>query len=588
MGLSIKNIIFILCLFPIGMVYAQDMQETDGVVAEAETSAVQNVLDVLEFRDMDINDCLKLFAAKTGLNIIAGKSIAGRVTVFLKNVKIHDALTIILKANDLAYIEDRGVIQIITGAEFEQSKGYKFGVRTQSAVVPLHSVKASDAVAFLAQVKSAGGKVIADDESNSIIIEEAPDKLAQLKDYINTIDVPTTKKVFKLRYASAEAVSAKMKDMASAKIGSVTFDASSNKIFVKDSDKRMKDMESYIQQVDVERETKVFKISYAKAEDLSKTVTLMVSKDIGTVQFDPRSNTIVVTDIAPKIDEIATVIDALDRNDKEVLIEAKIVQITLSDSYQMGINWEKILPDTSHTVVDLKNNFSLPGTVNPVSSTTIGTLDREGYNVVLQMISTLGKSRLLSNPRIAVINNQDAKILVGTTTPYVTNSTTTPATGPTTTAETVNFIDTGVKLHVTPTIHDDGYITMKIKPEVSNIPKSITTSVNNSIPVVDTSEVETTVRVKDGVTIIIGGLIKDELKNTKNKIPVLGDIPFVGKAFRNETRSSEKTEIVIFLTPRIISGDVHIHPESYQHPSIKTNETYYNPFPKDESSVPVP
>ena len=85
---------------------------------------------------MDINDVLKLLAAKSGLNIIAGKSISGRVTIFLQNVDVRDALTIILKSNDLAYIEDRGVIQIVSGSEYEQTNGHKFGVRTESAVIP--------------------------------------------------------------------------------------------------------------------------------------------------------------------------------------------------------------------------------------------------------------------------------------------------------------------------------------------------------------------------------------------------------------------------------------------------------------------
>jgi len=98
---------------------------------------------------------------------------------------------------------------------------------------------------------------------------------------------------------------------------------------------------------------------------------------------------------------------------------------------------------------------------------------------------------------------------------------------------------------------------MKIKPEVSSVISYVTTSNNNQIPVVDTSEAETTVMVKDGVTIVIGGLIKDEKIDTVNKVPVVGDIPIVGLAFRNKYKTVRKTELVIFLTPRIMSGDIH-------------------------------
>ena len=155
----------------------------------------------------------------------------------------------------------------------------------------------------------------------------------------------------------------------------------------------------------------------------------------------------------------------------------------------------------------------------------------------------------------------------------------------------MSFIDVGVKLHVTPTIHDDGYITMKIKPEISNEePTLYPVPGSGSIPIVDTVEVQTTVRVKDGVTIIIGGLMKDELSNTKTKVPVLGDLPFIGKAFNTEDRNMQKTEIVIFLTPHIINGDVHTDPEEYldRTSTLKGVKTYYDPLPKDESTVPVP
>ena len=171
-------------------------------------------------------------------------------------------------------------------------------------------------------------------------------------------------------------------------------------------------------------------------------------------------------------------------------------------------------------------------------------------------LETVGETNILSAPRIMVVNNKEAKILVGSTEPYVTTTTTTPSAGPTTTAESVNFIDVGVKLYVTPTIHEDDFITMKIKPEVSSVTSNLTTSNNNTIPIVETSEAETTVNVKDGVTVIIGGLIKEETINTTKQIPFLGKIPVLGMIFRSTNNSTSKTEIVIFLTPRIVTGDM--------------------------------
>ena len=567
--------------------------QNSAVNASLDQAQRSAILDTLEIKDMDINDVLKLLSVKSGLNIIAGKSITGRVTIFLQNVEVHDALTIVLKANDLAYTEGRGVIQIMTGAEYEQSTGHKFGVNMESTIVSLQSAKASDVVAVLNQVKSQAGKVVADDQSNSVIIQDVPEKIEQLLEYIKTIDAPTDVQVYKLLHISGESLVAKLQEMVSPKIGNVKFDSLSNKLFIKDTPKKLKEIMKYITQIDIPRETKVFSVNYAKADELAKTIGQMLTKDVGSIEFDARSNTLVVTDIPPKIEEIGSMILALDKDDKEVFIEARIVQVSLGDHYQMGIDWGTVIPKASHAAVTLNSNYTIPGTsiTSGVGTATIGTLNRDNYNIVLQALDTFGKSRTLSNPRLSVVNNQEASILIGSNTPYttstgVTNSTTT------TTSETVSFVDTGVKLHVTPTIHQDGYITMKIKPEISDIGSYFIDNANggNKIPIVDTSEVQTTVRVKDGVTIIIGGLMKDELSNSKSKLPVLGDLPLIGKVFRNEDRNMQKTEIVIFLTPHIINGDVHADPDEYLDvtPALKGPKTYYDPLPKDESTVPVP
>ncbi len=579
------------CFFSSGFSYAQPV--ADAVNSSPEVQPQKStILDTLEIKDMDINDVLKLLSAKSGLNIIAGKSITGRVTIFLQNVEVHDALTIILKANDLAYMEGHGVLQIMTGEEYEQTTGHKFGVNTQSTIVSLQSAKASNVATVLNQVKSQAGKVIADDQSNSIIIEDVPERMDQLLDYIKTIDAPTKMEVYKLQHISGDPLVAKLQEMVSPKIGDVKFDHLSNKLFIKDTPKKLMEITKYISQIDVPRETRVFNINYAKADDLAKTIGSMLTQDTGSMEFDARSNTLVVMDIPSKLDEIGAMITAVDKSDKEVFIEAKIIQITLGDNYQMGINWEKIIPNVGHTVVDLHGNFSLPSSITTgLGTATIGTLNRDTYNVVLQALDTFGKSRTLSDPHLAVINNQEASILIGTTIPYTTSTTTTPAAGAPTTAESVNFIDTGVKLHVTPTIHDDGYITMKIKPEISNEENTPFKAPDGSlIPIVDTSQVQTTVNVKDGVTIIIGGLIKDQLIHNKTKIPILGDLPLLGKAFNTENRNMQKTEIVIFLTPHIINGDVRANPEEYLKTTstLKGAKTYYDPLPKDKSTVPVP
>ena len=449
------------------------------------------MIDVLELKDMDIADVLKLISKKTGLNIVAGSDIKGKITIYLKNVNVRDVLRIILESNDMAYLEEGGIIRVMTAKDYEVFYGRKFAERTKTNIIQLKHANAADIMALLIQMKSNIGKIIADEKSNTLVLIDAPDRLVHMEAFIKEIDIPIA--------------------------------------------------------------TRIFELSYATAEDLSTKVSEALTKNVGSVKFDKRSNKLVVKDTPQKLDEIEKIVKAFDEKNKEVLIEAKIIQIILSDQFKMGVDWEAVVSDF-HSV-NLLSDFDLIGSTSKRGKLSVGTLSTDDYTVLLEALDTVGVTNILSSPRITTLDNEEAKILVGSTEPYVTTTTTTPATGAVTTAESVNFIDVGVKLYVTPTIHDDDYITMKIKPEVSSVTRFVTTGNNNTIPVVETSQAETTVMVKNGVTIVIGGLIKDEKIDSVNKIPILGDLPILGAAFRNKNQLLRKTELVIFLTPQIISGD---------------------------------
>jgi TonB family protein len=176
---------------------------------------------------------------------------------------------------------------------------------------------------------------------------------------------------------------------------------------------------------------------------------------------------------------------------------------------------------------------------------------------VVDVLRTIGDTKVLASPRIIVLNNQEAKIHVGSREAYITSTTTQSASGPNTVSQAVNFVDIGTKLYVTPTISSDDFITMKIKPEISTseTKRILSDGVETEIPIVTTSEAETVLMVKDGVTIIIGGLKKDNLVKTVKKIPFLGDIPLLGWLFKSNTETTTKSELIILLTPHIMSGE---------------------------------
>jgi type II secretory pathway component GspD/PulD (secretin) len=180
----------------------------------------------------------------------------------------------------------------------------------------------------------------------------------------------------------------------------------------------------------------------------------------------------------------------------------------------------------------------------------------------MNFLRTIGETKILSNPKIACVSDQEARILVGQKQAYVTTTTTTSSGGGSTVAENVTFIDVGIQLAVTPVVNEDGFVTMKIKPEVSSVADSLETPSGNTIPIVDTSTAETTVMVRDGVSILIGGLRRDEKIEDRKKVPILGDIPILGAPFNSFTESTVHTELLILITPHIVYGNTLVTGET--------------------------
>lgn len=449
----------------------------------------------LDLKGMDIVEVIKMLATKGNMNIVVGTNVKGRVTIFLKDVDIADAFEIILVANDLAFDKRGGIIYVMTQRDYEVLYGEKYGDKKEVKIIQLKYAKAVEIAKALNLVKTKIGKIIVDEGSNTIVVIDSPATIAQISDMIEKIDMPTA--------------------------------------------------------------TKIFELKYAKAADLKTKVSEMLTKGVGTMQIDERTNKIAVTDLEKKIAELDEVIAAFDDKLQQVLIESKIVQITLDDKYKLGVDWQQVIKKLEKEI-NVKSTFEMAtiNTFTPGAQVVIGTLGGDGdYAAMIQALKTIGDTNLLSSPRITALNNQEAKILVGTSQPYATNVVT-QGTSTTTTGTTLNFLDVGVKLYVTPNVNKDGFITMKIKPEVSSVSGTYTYgSPATTVPIVSTTQAETSVTVKDGTTIIIAGLIKDERTSTVDKVPILGDIPIIGTAFRKTNKEVKKEELVVFLTPHIITGE---------------------------------
>lgn len=459
----------------------------------------------LDLRGMDVVEVLKFLSGKGSFNIVAGPDVQGRVTLTLTDVTVKEALDVVLVSTGLA-IERRGtILYVLSGQAYEQLYGHRYGDPRQSLVLQLQYANPGQVGTLLGNLKSPVGRIIIDEPTATVAMLDTPSVLAQMQGLIQRVDIPTIQRQLPL-------------------------------------------------------ETKIITLQFANAETVKPEVESLLTPDIGQVHLDKRSNALIVRDMPanmPRIEELARSYDARHR---QVYLEASILQVTLADKFDAGIEWQWFSESLGFPDVTAVQSLAIASDVSNPLKVIVGTIAENDVTATVKALHTFGETRILSNPNISVMNNEEAKILVGRREAYVT-STVTQATSTATTAESVQFVDVGVKLFVTPSINDTGFITLKIRPEVSSKVDTLKTA-TSTVPIIETSEAETKVMVKDGMTLVIGGLMKDEVTQSKQKVPGLGDLPLIGALFRNVSDRIQKTELVILLTPRIITGEERITPTS--------------------------
>lgn len=240
--------------------------------------------------------------------------------------------------------------------------------------------------------------------------------------------------------------------------GRVEVNTKSNQVIVTDTPKKLREAQDAILILDRRLLTQVYELNYADAKEIQTKMLEIIPKDEGEVIIDERTNSLVIRAIPEVVHKIDDMIKRWDQRPMQVLIEAKIIELSLDHTKAMGINWE-YLSTSGEDAVTLTG--ALPAGVSTGGTLRVGTLSQDQYEVTLQALESSTNTNILSNPRIVVIDNQEANILVGSSEPYLI--TYIDSESKTQTEET-KFIDVGIKLNVTPKISNKGYITLKIPP----------------------------------------------------------------------------------------------------------------------------
>jgi len=262
------------------------------------------------------------------------------------------------------------------------------------------------------------------------------------------------------------------------------------------------------------------------------------------------NDTIIVYDYPENLQQVSQVLRSVDIRPKQVLIEATVLSVTLTEDTQFGINWQTLLGRASGAtdfIGSAKDSIKSLGNsqVTKTGGLTIG-FSHDSIAAVIKAVEEVSDVTILANPKILAVNKQLGQVYIGKKLGYQSQTTQTE----TSTTQKVDFLDTGTKLSFRPYIGDDGYIRMDIHPKDSA--GTLRTVGSTAIPDETSAELVTNIIVKDGETIVIGGLFRDTITIGRTQIPLLGDLPIVGGVFRGTADQVKREEVVVLLTPHII------------------------------------
>ncbi len=288
------------------------------------------------------------------------------------------------------------------------------------------------------------------------------------------------------------------------------------------------------------------------------TLRNLLSPD-GKLTINKQAALVSVSDYPKNLRQMALFIQSMEGAvQRQIMIEAKVVEVELTENNREGVNWNLVNAQLANYTINFRQQFIDPlATVAQGAQFTrvaVGASHLDITQTFLDLLKTQGKLNFLSNPKIATLNNQRAVIKVATDDAVFESTNTISISGIPTISSTIRYITIGLLLDVVPYVDDQGNIVMNIHPMLTQRTgiDRVDKTTGNSVPVLNVREVDTTVRVKEGDVVVIGGLISESKNEQSAGVPGISSVPLIGWPFRSWSKSVDRTELVIFLTPKVV------------------------------------
>ena len=513
----------------------------------AQTASMQ-----LNVRDVAVQEVLKLIAESGDFNLAIGTGVTGNVTLYIDDMDPRDLLDVVIGIVDAAYVEENGTVWVMGKEQYESRYGEKFVDNLVSRTFVLKYAKAKEVMPSVKGLLGDKAIVKPDLARNLIRIKASPRLISEAAQMLADIDKPTVTRAYQLQCIPAEMAAELLGRMVTDQT-TIVEDVINQRLVVSSSEFELDRIDAIMRMLDVggQFETAVVQVAYAQPDSLAEALRAYLTPDLGQIHADNRSRKIIVTDYSSNVGTIMRLAEEFDVPARQVLIEARIIQVQTSREVSTGINW---------TV--LQNEMNLSGTFpalalnDPGLRGDFGDLTSKNYKIIIEALETYGTTNLLSSPRLMVADGGTGMIHVGSQVPYKTINTQTTTSGIINQFETVIIVDVGINLEVDIKILGDGMIEMKVRPEVSAV-----IGFSDDVPVVESSIVDSSLIIQSGNTVILGGLVKDEKRTTRKGVPILASIPLIKYLFSSNVDEDIQGEMVILLTPRIMTGREEYLPE---------------------------
>jgi general secretion pathway protein D len=568
----------------------------------------------IDFNNVDINVFIKFMSELTGTNFVVDQRVKGKVTIISPSkISLDEAYKVfesVLEVHGYTTVKAGQVVKIIPAPDarsknvetrlLQEAREPEDKIVTQ--LIPLKYADAVEIKRLFTPMVSKSSVLLAYSPTNTLILTDVYSNIKRLLRILGAIDITGIGQeisVIPLEFADASKLvnllgtifktTKKPVKGAPQKTLTMVADERTNTIVMLANELDTLRVKQLIAMIDKETprgkgKIHVYYLENANAEELAKVLAEVpteggkapkgkkapvVSEGV-KITADKSTNSLII--MADKEDYMVLkeVIQKLDIPRSMVYIESLIMEVDAEKSFEMGINWQafgEISIGGKETAVggafsdavlggelaEIANLFSPGGlAVGLISEpVTIAGITVSNISAIVNAVKTDDDFRILSTPQVLTTDNEEARITVGENRPYQTRSTTDVSGG---TFESFEYRDVGKILKITPHVTEGRLVRMVLSLEVTNIDLKSTLTTSSTLPVTQKRTVDTTVIVKDNQTVVIGGLIDDSTSINTTKVPVLGDIPILGWLFRSTSQANQKTNLYIFLTPRVIKS----------------------------------